>query len=250
MGALGEMTWEEVAGCDKSRLIAILPIGATEAHGPHLPLATDVIIADAMAEAGARALQNAGFWPLILPPLAYSAARFAAGFAGTVSLRPETETALIVDIGRSLAQHGVRFLICANSHLDPEHIGAIERARDELAASTTLKVLFPDITKKPWALRLSDEFKSGACHAGCYEGSIVMAVRPELVREQIRASLPENPASLSKAIRAGKTSFQEAGGARAYFGHPQAATAEEGQRTIHTLGQILHDAFIEVWDKT
>lgn len=240
------MTWEEIAGCDKSRCVPILPIGATEAHGPHLPLSTDVIIAEAMAKHGAALLAQSGYEALILPPLAYTSAGFASGFAGTISLRPETEAQLITDIGRALASHGFRFLICANAHLDPAHIGAIKRACAEVTSETKLLAVFPDVTRKPWALRLSDEFRSGACHAGRYEGSIVMAARPELVREEIRKELPENWASLSDAIRAGKHSFEEAGGARAYFGEPAKASSEEGQATIATLGQVLHDAFIEV----
>jgi creatinine amidohydrolase len=246
--AFADMTWEEVESCDKSRLVPILPIGATEAHGPHLPLSTDVIISSAMAEAGALRLEQAGYLPVLLPPLAYSAARFAANFAGTLSIRPETETALIVDLGRALHAHSVRYLLCANAHLDPEHIGAIHAAARELESSSALRVIFPDVTRKPWALRLTDEFKSGACHAGCYEGSIVMAARPELVREGIRHALPPNPASLSVAIRAGMHSFEEAGGPRAYFGDPARATAAEGRATIEILGQILHDAFIEGLD--
>jgi creatinine amidohydrolase len=244
--AFADMTWEEVASCDKSRFVAVLPIGATEAHGPHLPLSTDVLISTAMAEAGAVRLERAGYMAAVMPALAYSAARFAAGFAGTISLRPETETALLVDLGRALAAHHVQHLVFANAHLDPEHIAAIYAAQKELSASTALRVIFPDVTRKPWALRLSDEFKSGACHAGCYEGSMVMAVRPSLVRESIRGGLSPNPASLSVAIREGKHSFEEAGGARAYFGDPARATAQEGRDTIEILGQILHDAFIEV----
>ena len=98
------------------------------------------------------------------------------------------------------------------------------------------------MTRKPWALRLSDEFKSGACHAGQYEGSVVMARAPELVREDVRRALAPNPSSLSVAIREGKQSFEEAGGPEAYFGAPAAASAEEGERTIDTLAGILCEA--------
>jgi creatinine amidohydrolase len=105
-----------------------------------------------------------------------------------------------------------------------------------------LAVAFPNLTAKPWALRLGDEFRSGACHAGQFETSMVLAERPELVREATRAALPPNPGSLSRAIRDGKQSFEEAGGARAYFGFPSQATAEEGRKTIEVLGAILDDA--------
>ncbi|PYP28235.1 MAG: creatininase, partial [Gemmatimonadetes bacterium] len=88
------------------------------------------------------------------------------------------------------------------------------------------------------------EFRSGACHAGRYESSIVLAARPELVRDAIRRALPSNPRSLSAAIRSGQTSFEEAGGPRAYFGSPADAGADEGVRTIEILGAILAEAVL------
>ncbi|MGA0870338.1 MAG: creatininase family protein, partial [Planctomycetota bacterium] len=106
------------------------------------------------------------------------------------------------------------------------------------------ELIYPDLTRRPWAQRLTDEFKSGACHAGQFEGSIVLAERPDLVRDAIRAELPPNPVSLSVAIRDGKQSFEEAGGDRAYFGIPAAATAAEGERTITELGMILAEAVL------
>jgi creatinine amidohydrolase len=72
----------------------------------------------------------------------------------------------------------------------------------------------------------------------------VLSEQPERVREDVRRSLAPNPASLSEAIKAGKRTFAEAGGARAYFGDPAAATAEEGRRTIDVLGEILEEAVL------
>jgi creatinine amidohydrolase len=103
-------------------------------------------------------------------------------------------------------------------------------------------VAFPNLVTKRWALRLSDEFKSGACHAGQFETSVVLAERPELVRAHTMAALAPNPESLSRAIRAGKTDFEAAGGPLAYFGYPSQATAEEGRATIEVLGAILDEA--------
>jgi len=103
----------------------------------------------------------------------------------------------------------------------------------------------PDLTRRATASKLGDEFKSGACHAGRYEGSIVMAEHPELVREEIRKSLTPNPASLSTAIRAGLSTFEQAGGPRAYFGWPADASTEEGEATVGVLGEILAEAVHE-----
>jgi creatinine amidohydrolase len=241
--AWGERTYREIAGRSRERLVAILPLGAVEAHGPHLPLTTDGIIAQAMAEEGARRLEGRGLQALVLPPLEYSAAPFAGEFSGTVSVRPETAAAMVRDIGWALAPRITCFAL-ANAHLDPAHLGSLHSAAEELKELGVL-VAFPDLTLKPWALRLGDEFRSGACHAGCYETSVVMAARPELVRGAIRRTLAPNPRSLSQAIRDGKKTFQEAGGPDAYFGAPAEATAGEGRDTISELGAILEAAVFQ-----
>lgn len=242
---LSEMTWTEVRDLDRARLVAILPTGAVEAHGPHLPLSTDRIIAQAMAEEGARKLATHGLVGLLLPPIDYTSAPFGSAFPGTLSIKPVTVTALIVDLAAGLASHAIRHFAIANAHLDPAHLGALYAAVKEIRAAGSLAVAFPDIARKPWAPRLTEEFKSGACHAGQYEGSVVLAKRPDLVRGEASARLEANPASLSTAIRAGQTTFEQAGGPQAYFGNPAAATAQEGHETIATLGQILTDAVLE-----
>ena len=248
---LSAMTWEEVAGLDASRVVAILPIGATEAHGPHLPLSTDVLIAEAMARSGAARLAQRGLEPLILPPLAYTPTPFAAGFAGTIGVSATTLRETLEDIAGSLGRLGVRRLVIANAHLDPTHLGALHDAvsatradTDPTGAGNAATVIFPDITRRPWGSRLTAEFRSGACHAGQYETSIIMAVRPDLVRDDARMTLPPVTHSLSTAMREGRHTFEEAGGERAYFGDPAAASAEEGLQTIAVLGEILEEAVL------
>ncbi|HYQ89135.1 MAG TPA: creatininase family protein, partial [Candidatus Binatia bacterium] len=186
---LGEMTWEEVRDLDPARTVAILPTGALEAHGPHLPLAADVLIAGAMARAGARALASRGIETLILPPLSYTAASFAAGFPGTISVSGGTVTSLLLEIAGEMTRQGFRALALANAHLDPAHLRSIAEAERRAREGGLIPLIHPDITKKPWALRLTEEFQSGACHAGRYESSIVLAERPDLVREPVRKGL-------------------------------------------------------------
>jgi creatinine amidohydrolase len=238
---LAQLTWEEVRDLDRQRTLVILPVGAIEAHGPHLPLDTDVVIATAMARAGARRL-GARHVVLILPALAYTAARFAAAFQGTLSISGITVTAVIVDLARSLSQQGFRLLAIANAHLDPEHLTAVNEAVKLGRADGLLPIIFPDLTRRPWGSRLGVEFKSGACHAGQFESSIVLHEQPGGVRDKIRRALVPNPSSLSDAIKVGKQTFTDAGGPRAYFGDPAAATAEEGSRLIDALGSILEEA--------
>jgi creatinine amidohydrolase len=242
-----ELTWEEVRDLEPSRsqMVALLPVGAIEAHGPHLPLATDVLIAEAMAEAAAERLESGGLSAVLLPSFPYAAAPFGGAFPGTLSVAAESVTRLLVDIARELTRHGFAALAIANAHLDPAHLESLAAARASAEAERLLPVIGPDLTRKQWALRLTEEFQSGACHAGRYEGSVVLAVRPDLVRESIQGGLPPNDVSLSRAIRSGARTFEEAGGPRAYFGRPADATAAEGKRTIATLGAILAEAVRE-----
>jgi creatinine amidohydrolase len=241
---LADLTWTEVHDLDRARVVAILPVGAVEAHGPHLPLGTDNLIAAAMARAAAERL--APDWSgALLPALAYSAAPFGAAFAGTLSLPAEGVTSLIVGLARELTRHGFAALAIANAHLDPAHLASLEQAAARAASERLLPVVAPSLVRKPWALRLGDEFRTGACHAGRYEGSVVMATRPDLVREEVRRALPPNASSLSAAIGDGAKTFEQAGGPRAYFGWPADATAEEGRATIAALGGILADALRE-----
>jgi len=244
MKYLAEMTFVDVQDLG-TEAVAIIPVGAIEAHGPHLPLQTDVVIARAMAAAGALALEQRGVSPVVIAPtLQLTSAGFAAAFPGTLSLKAETSVKVLVDSMVSLKRSGFSRILLANSHLDPSHTASLHEAVRIGRETHGLPVSFPDITRKPWALRLTEEFKSGACHAGQFETSIVLATRPEMVRESIREGLDPNPASLSKAIREGKTTFAEAGGEHAYFGFPQAASAEEGRETLAVLGAILADALI------
>lgn len=242
---LPDLTWEDVGALDLDRTVAILPVGATEAHGPHLPLDTDVTIAAAMAEAGGRRLSARGFEAVLLEPLAYTPAPFGASFPGTIDIRGATLAALVADIGESLRRTGIAALAIANAHFDPTHLEALGGAVKAIDASGDMRAVFPDVTRRPWGGRLTAEFRSGACHAGQYEGSIVLARTPERVRESVMRGLEDNPAPLSSAIAGGARDFTAAGGPRAYFGSPAGATAEEGRDTIEVLGGILEEAVIE-----
>ncbi len=242
---LAEMTWEEARDAQSEPWIGLLPIGAVEAHGPHLPVRTDGIIAEAWALDAAARLEVHGMRPVVLPTIDYTPASFAAEFPGTVSVSSEALSRLVRDIARAGAAHGARGLVLCNTHLDPTHLVALRNAVQRAYASE-VPIIFPDLTKRNLAARLTEEFQSGACHAGQYETSIVMAVAPELVREEIRRGLPPNPKSLSDAIRDELSTFHEAGGPQAYFGFPADASAEEGVETVRTLGAIVEEAVLAI----
>src|SRR5690606_7499435 len=158
--------------------IAILPVGAVEAHGPHLPLGTDVLIAQGMARACGASLAVAGHTALILPPVWYSAAPFAREFAGTIGIAADTLRATVLQIASSLFGQGVRTLAIANAHLDPAHVEALREA--EAGPPEGGRIVFLDLTRRRVAERLTEEFRTGACHAGRFEGSVVLAEAPDL----------------------------------------------------------------------
>jgi creatinine amidohydrolase len=226
-------------------LIAILPLGAIEAHGPHLPLGSDIIIAEAMAHAGAARVSTHGWEVILLPPLFASPAPFAAGFAGTIDTAPTATAFAIQGIARSLDRHGVRATVIANAHHDPAHVECIRSLVRQLDADRTARLIFPDLTRRKWARRLTEEFQSGACHAGRYETSIVLAVAPGQVAQDRLHGLTANPHSLVTAFAQGRRTFEEAGGADAYFGAPAEATADEGRAIITEFGSIIEDAVLE-----
>ena len=244
--ALASLTSPEVRELPASRTVAVLPTGAIEAHGPHLPLATDVIIAEAMARAGAGRLAARGLHVLLLPALPFAPAPFASDFAGTLHAPADATTMIVIGVARSLGAHGIRIAAIANAHHDPAHVHALRQAVADVAASLPdIALVFPDLTRRRWAERLTPEFQSGACHAGRYEGSIVLAERPDLVRTDVMTALAPNPRSLVDAMRRGDTTFRAAGGPDGYFGFPAEATAEEGRAIVETLGAILADAVVE-----
>ncbi len=249
----GDATWTELADLGlvgqgsrtvsahgSAAVIALLPVGAVEAHGAHLPLITDGVIAQAAATAALAGLRGLGFHPLVLPPFVYTAAPFASGFPGTISLRPGTVSAWVADVAGSLGNQGAAALVLVNAHLDPTHLRSLREGA--AACSGPMPVIFPDVTRRPWALRLTEEFRSGACHGGRYETSVVMAAAPQMVRDRIRRKLPRHAVSLTAPIGDGIATFEAAGIPDAYCGDPASATREEGRRTIEVLGKIVVDA--------
>ncbi|HUE88073.1 MAG TPA: creatininase family protein [Vicinamibacterales bacterium] len=241
---LAAISWPAFRVLRSSRLVAVLPLGAIEAHGPHLPLGTDILIAEAMARAGAERLASRGLDVLLLPTLPVGPAPFAAAFEGTIDTAPAATAATIEGIARSLGTHGVALTVIANAHHDPANVRAIRDAVTQIEKEGSTRLLFPDLTRRRWASRLTDEFQSGACHAGRYETSVVMAVAAETVDAVVAASLAPNPQSLVAAIQRGDRTFADAGGPDAYFGAPGEATAEEGRDIIDRLAAIIEDAVV------
>lgn len=240
---LASASWTAVRGfLDRHpHAVALVPIGATEAHGPHLPLATDVIIAEGTARRAAPALREAGYPAAVAPAIVYSVTDYAGGFAGTVSLDAEVARGHVRGVCRGLLATGFRRVCLVNAHLEPAHVAVLREAALEAGAALA------DPTERRFARTLTEEFKRGACHAGSYETSLVLAERPELVDDTARAGLPPRPIDLARLMRAGVTTFVEAGATEAYFGDPAAATVAEGEAIYARLVEMVVTVVTEMW---
>ncbi|MEQ8768185.1 MAG: creatininase family protein [Planctomycetota bacterium] len=224
--------------------VLFLPVGSTEAHGPHLPLDTDVLIAEAMIDRAIARLEGQGISAARLPALAYGVTEYAAPFAGTISVSKETVVSMIRDIARGLGSSGAEALVLANGHLEQAHRRALREAVEPLV-DLAPKVLFPDNTRRPWAERLGAEFLSGSCHAGRYETSILLAACPERVQRARAQALPDLEVDLAKAARDGAKNFLELGMADAYCGQPKDASAEEGEQILEVLATMLVETALQ-----
>lgn len=246
---LADLTFEEAAEVLASGAVAFLPAGATEAHGPHLPLDTDVLISEAAALRAAETLQREGVGALVLPALPYGVTDFAAGFAGTVSVPFEVVRDLARAVVEGALRTGFSAVVVLSAHFEPANLRALREGVDAAVANGA-RAVFVDVTRRPHPARLGDEFQSGACHAGRYETSLVMAAAPFLVQDERAYDLPPNPVSLSDAIRAGQQTFLEAGGPDAYFGAPAEATPAEGETLLNSLANIYVEAARALLDES
>ena len=183
--------------------VALVPIGATEQHGAHLPVTTDTAIAAAFAaEAGARVTGEVATW--VLPALPFGFSPEHAGRAGTIGLSAETLLALVDDIGRGVAASGIRRLLFVNGHGgNPELLHVACRQLRERRGLAAFAVHVPGLALPP---ELAEGVTTGDldAHAGHYETSLLLALDPGAVdmdaaradgleRVRARAASPTRP---------------------------------------------------------
>lgn len=225
---------------DPRPAVLLLPVGSTEPHGPHSPLATDPIISMAMCLRVARALRDDDEVQVsILPDVAYGVTRFTAAWPGHIHIEEETLLAFLRDICVSLAKQGLPHVVFVNNHFEPAHVKTLHRTMDEIERLTGNVVGYLDLTRKRRAVELTDEVREGGSHAGQYETSIVLAARPGLVDEQVVRDLPPAPKDLAAEIAAGNLDFVAMDLPEAYNGTPAEATVEEGEKSLATLEAML-----------
>jgi mycofactocin system creatininase family protein len=230
-GDLGSSTSSQLPG---QSVTVLVPVGATEQHGPHLPLDTDTRIAQALARAvserlaGSSAGSGGHGWP-VAPAVAYGASGEHQSFAGTISIGTEALSGLLVEYGRSACCWAQR-LVFINGH------GGNVQALAEAVAR--LRFEARDVAWLPCAAADAD------AHAGHTETSLLLHISPGDVR--LSQARPGNSAPLAQLLPAMRSGGVAAVSAVGVLGDPTTATAEEGRRLFAEMVETSVAA-IEQW---
>jgi creatinine amidohydrolase/Fe(II)-dependent formamide hydrolase-like protein len=174
---LGHLTWPEVQKRLKQVDLALLPVGSTEQHGPHLPLDTDAFDADYLARQVAAGCRDPK--PLVLPLVPFGVSYHHEDFCGTISISPSTLSDIVYEIGMSCAKHGIKKLIIINGH--GGNTPALQFASQMINRDAKIFTCVDSgETSDTDIARLTET--PNDVHAGEVETSTALAVRPELVR--------------------------------------------------------------------
>lgn len=216
----------DVTGVTGGHVLAVLPLGATEQHGPHLPRETDTLLATAAAGlVGAGVLAGADHVRM-LPALAFGASGEHQSFAGTVSIGTDALAETILELGRSVCTWADRLLVVNG------HGGNVEALR---RAGSRLRYEERDCA---WLSCRTSEHPTDT-HAGHAETSLMLHLHPELVRTEL--ALPgctEPLADILPAMREGGVAAVSTTGV---LGDPTTATEVEGHRLWEALAADLRD---------
>lgn len=207
--------------------VPVLPFGALEQHGAHLPLSTDTIMADGLAR---RITDEIG--GILLPPLPYGQTSDNAGFAGTMTLSFDTVRAIAKDIAIALKQQGARGFVIVNGDFGNQ--APLRQAAREISEQLGLPILvvnYPGMAEIAAELCTTEPAGLGLYHAEEFETSLVLHLRPDDVRmERAVAEYPVYPPTFP-AVLTGLDKLSHSG----VFGDPRPATAELGARLLDRL---------------
>jgi creatinine amidohydrolase len=249
---LGELTREELADVASSCTV-VLPLGATEQHGGHLPVSMDTLMCEHVAVAAAR-IAGADAGPfLVAPPLPYGRSDHHLSFAGTFSLRSETFLAVLGDLLRSATAWGVRAVFAVNGHGGND--APMRVALADAAEAWPLTAGGASYWTIAWDALLAegaDRLGVVPGHAGAFETSLLLAARPDLVRPTGHVGLEPRPATEDPIVRivhaahgawgAGSGTSDDASTADAALGaRLLSCTEQEVARTLIAFHRRVHD---------
>ena len=236
---LGGMSWTVLGErFDQGPLDVIVPLGALEQHGPHLPLDTDAVIADAVAD---RAAERVGEC-VVTPALPVGASHHHLAFPGTASLNDDTLRDVLVQMVQTLLGHGFRGVYLVTGHAG--NVGAMAAALAELPLADRSKVVaFDDWPAQRDAVHRVAEAQLGldreqvGTHGGHFETSIMLAVAPgEVDMSAAVAGFvgPAAPAS-AKLRSEGMAALSPVG----VIGDPRGACANAGEQYLGALVDLV-----------
>ena len=224
----GERTSPEWKDADSK--ICVFPVGAFEQHSRHLPLASDNIEAEYFGRFVAAELGAA-----LLPTLNFGTSLEHSGFRGTISLHPETLMQIVRDVADEVERQGFTTMILLNGH--GGNFALIPVVRDINRLDRTLKILLVDWWKQPDP-GILDCPKQGKTevHAGEFETSVMLALRPELVKPERPDIRPTVEGFQQPDLTTFGVGYVAPEGA---FGYPSLASAEKGRRLLESLKRNL-----------
>jgi creatinine amidohydrolase len=248
-----DLTTRDFAALDATRTVAVLPLGATEQHGPHLPLGVDTRLADGIVAAMLPLLPRDAS-VLVLPTQAIGLSPEHARFAGTLTLSAETLIRMWKEIGAGVARAGIKKLVFFNAH--GGHVGAMDIVARELREAHDLIVYSVSWFNLPLgdagAQFDADEHRFGV-HAGEIETSMVLALHPDLVRMQAAedfASASQQRVGEYAILGNGKSAklgwAMQDYNAQGAAGNAAAATATKGRAVVETAARQLALLLAEV----
>jgi creatinine amidohydrolase len=228
---IGNLRAPQIAHVLNNTAIIVQPLGAIEQHGPHLPLNTDLVIADAVANAAVEKIgEDLNVW--LLPPLAFTKSNEHAWSPGTIWLTADTLLRVLDDIGRCIAKTGVERLVFLNGHGGNSSLVSV--ANRELRLKYGLKTFLahPGVPADQGGLSPANELGMGV-HAGTDETSIMLYLRPDLVDMALAVRrIPEKMAQNQHVKFGGSVSFgwmSNDFNDEGFVGDPTVATAELGK---------------------
>lgn len=217
--------------------VVLLPVGAVEQHGPHLPTGTDSKIAGAIVADAAVRASDAGASVIVAPTVSVGASEHHIPLGGTLSIRAETLLSLLTDLVSSMAAAGATSVLIVNGH--GGNSGICHAAASTASSRSEIDVAHVDY----WRL-LGDSEPGVPGHAGWFETSVILALHPSSVTEVAPRSLPPVAAAESSGVvRHSPELWRSLNG---YTDDPGAATPARGARYLEQLANRLAKVIMEV----
>ncbi len=243
---LEELTRDEARAVAPGTLV-VLPVGATEQHGPHLPVGVDSYTVTHIARtAAADAAQHIPV--LVAPTLPFGSSHHHLPFGGTLSLGTETYYRVLLDLLESLIAGGFRRIFVLNGHGGNNEL--IQLAARDVALKHPAHLAAASYWTIAWdALSANQATPTTELpgHSGAFETSMMLALRPELVREPRpeRRDLPDFDPRRSPAYRVElHGAWQRIGG---YTDSPDQARAEHGERYLEVIIAEVAQALVDFY---